>query len=305
VLVRQWDNHGGYTDWSSAITTGDYNAPATPTLTVVEGGDGNQLSITANLGTNSPSFSIRVATYDGATATWNTEYELTSTVNPLNDRVFSDSTFVRFRCRARYTKPDGTNLDTWSLYYQVKTGTAAIPAGTYIVTNAVAAYTPAATTAWGATTSVTQVCKNGTAIGSKYASKTADTTWVKANGIRARNLTYNPATTVSQVSNGVDGATRPTCYVVNGVRYYHGTITNGNNAAAIDVAEGTGGNWGVGTSATATGWSTNNSSGISGSAWYQCDIEIRYKTYYAEVAAVPAVYNSYIAKTSPGAVSSY
>lgn len=303
IIVRQWDNNGGYTDWSGTITTGDYNAPATPTLTVVEGGDGNQLNITANLGTNSPSFSIRVSVFNGSS--WDSEYELTSTVNPLNNRVFSNSTYVRFRCRARYTKPDGTNLDTWSSYYQILTGTAAIPAGTYIVTAAVAAYTPAPTTAWGATTNVTEVCKNGTAIGSKYASRTADTTWVKANGIRARNLTYNPASSVSQVSNGGETATRPTCYVVNGVRIYHGALNNGADAGAIDVAEGTGGNWGVGTSATATGWSTNNTSGLSGSAWYKCSMEIRYKTYYAEVPAVPAVYNSYIAKTSPGAVSIY
>jgi hypothetical protein len=297
IIVRQHDNHGGSTDWSGTITTGDYNAPATPTLTVVEGGDGNQLNITANLGSNSPSFSIRVSNYNGFD--WDGEYELTSTVNPLNNRVFSNSSYVRFRCRARYTKPDGTNLDTWSSYYQILTGTAAVAAGTYIVTAAVAAYT---TDAWGATTNVTEVCKNGTATGSKYASKTADTTTVKANGIRARNLTYNPATSVAQVSNGGSTATRPTCYVVNGVRYYHGALNNGADAGAIDVAEGTGGNWGVGTSAGATGWSTNNTSGISGSAWYKCSMEIRYRTYHPAVAAV---YNSYIAKTSPGAVSIY
>jgi hypothetical protein len=151
---------------------------------------------------------------------------------------------------------------------------------------------------------VTEVCKNGTGIGSKYAARTADTTWVKANGIRARNLTYNPASTVSEVSNGGSTASRPTCYVVNGTRYYHGNLNNGADAGALDVAEGTGGNWGVGTSATASGWSTMNSV-ISGSAWYKCSMEIRYKTYYPEVAAVPAVYNSYIAKTSPGAVSIY
>ena len=123
-------------------------------------------------------------------------------------------------------------------------------------------------------------------------------------------MQYNPAFSVSQVSNGSETATRPTCYVVNGVRYYHGAITNSNpstgtyyHAAAIDVAEGTGGNWGVGTSATATGWSTNNSSGISGSAWYQCDIEIRYKTYVAAVAAGTYIVTNAVAKTSPGAVT--
>ena len=297
VKVRQWDNNGGYTDWDGSITTGDYNAPGTPTLAIAEGGDGNQLNITVTFGTNTATFSTRVSRWDGAN--WSAEQEQTSNVNPLNNRVFSDYETVRYRCRARYTKPDGGILETFSAYYQVTVGSAAVAAGTYIVT---AAYTPTPTTAWGATTNVTQVCKNGSAIGSKYAAKTADTTLVKANGIRARNLTYNPATSVSQVSNGGDGATRPTCYVVNGVRYFHGALSNGADAGAIDVAEGTGGNWGVGTSSTATGWATNNTSGISGSAWYQCSMEIRYKTYYAAVAAV---YNSYIAKTSPGAVSVY
>ena len=299
IIVRQHDNNGGSTDWSGTITTGDYNAPATPTLTVAEGNDGNKLNVTTTTGTNTSSYEVFYELWNGSS--WGAETSLTTT-SPSNNNVFSNSQIVRFRCRARYTKPGGTNLDTWSSYYQITCGTAAIPAGTYIVTDAIAAYTPSPTTAWGATTNVTEVCKNGTATGSKYASRTADSTWVKANGIRARNLTYNPAYGVSEVSNGGSAASRPTCYVVNGTRYYHGNLNNGADAGALDVAEGTGGSWGVGTSATASGWSTNNTNGISGTAWYKCSIEIRYKTYYAEV---PAVYNSYIAKTSPGAVSIY
>jgi hypothetical protein len=296
IIVRQHDNNGGSTDWTGTITTGDYNAPATPTLTVVEGGDGNQLNITANLGSNSPLFSIRVAHYNGID--FDGEYEMTSTVNPLNNRVFANNEYVRFRCRARYTKPDGTNLDTWSSYYQILTGTAAVAAGTYIVTNAVAAYTPAPTEAWGAWTAVTQVCLNGTATGSKYITKNANTTYVKPNGLQARNLTAN--FTTSQVNNG---GSRITKYVANGVSYNHAVIAQGGDAAIQDIPEGAGGSWGVG--AVGTGWSTNNSSGISGSSWYYCDVRIRYITRYAEVAAVAAVYNSYIAKTSPGAVSIY
>jgi hypothetical protein len=305
VLVRQWDNHGGYTDWSSTITTGDYNAPGTPTLAIAEGNDGNRLNVTTTTGTNTASYEVfyEILYFDWINGLyWGAETSLTTT-SPSNNNVFGDSQTIRFRCRARYTKPGGANLDTWSLYYQITNGTAYVPA---VYNSYQAAYTPSPTTAWGATTNVTQVCKNGTAIGSKYATKTADTTMVKANGIRARNLTYNPATTVTEVSNGGSSASRPTCYVINGTRIYHGNLNNGADAGAIDVAEGTAGNWGVGTSATATGWSTNNSTGISGSAWYQCSMEIRYKTYYAEVAAVSAgtyIVTNAVAKTSPGAVT--
>ena len=305
IIVRQHDNNGGTADWSGTITTGDYNSPGTPTLAIAEGNDGNKLNVTTTTGTNTASYEVFYSTWDGYN--WSAETSLTTT-SPSNNNVFANSQFVRFRCRARYTKPGGTNLDTWSSYYQIQNGTAAVAAGTYIVT---AAYTPIPTEAWEASKFVNEVCKNGSAIGSKYigTTKFADTAKKKANGIRARNMQYNPAASVSQVSNGGETATRPTCYVVNGVRYYHGAISNSNpstgtyyHAAAIDIAEGTGGNWGVGTSAGATGWSTNNTSGISGSAWYQCTIEIRYRTTYDEI---PAVYNSAIAKTSPGAVSIY
>ena len=299
VIVRQWDNNGGYTDWNGSITTGDYNAPGTPTLAIAEGGDGNQLNITVTFGTNTATFSTRVSRWNGAT--WSAEQEQTSNVNPLNNRVFADNETVRYRCRARYTKPDGGILETFSAYYQVTVGTAAIPAGTYIVTAAVAAYTPAATEAWGDWQAVTQVCLNGTAVGSRYITKNANTTYVKPNGLQARNLTAN--FTTSQVNNG---GSRITKYVANGVSYNHATISQGGDAAVQAIPEGAGGSWGVG--AGGTGWSTQNSSGISGGAgasWYYCDVRIRYITRYAEVAAVAAVYNSAIAKTSPGAVSVY
>ena len=287
IIVRQHDNNGGSTDWSGTITTGDYNSPGTPTLAIAEGNDGNKLNVTTTTGTNTSSYEVFYETWNGYN--WSAETSLTTT-SPSNNNVFSDSQIVRFRCRARYTKPGGTNLDTWSSYYQITCGTAARAA---IYNNFEDEYD-----SYGDWKAVTQVCLNGTATGSKYigTTKLADTTTRKANGIQARNLTAN--FTTSQVNNG---GTRKTKYVVNGVSYVHGTIAQGGDAPVQAITQGTGGNWGVG--ADGTGWSTNNTSGISGSLWYYCDIRIRY--WNASVAAGTYITTAAVAKTSPGAVTTY
>ena len=135
---------------------------------------------------------------------------------------------------------------------------------------------------WSGWQSKTQVCLNGSATGSKYYTPVINTADQKANGIQARNLTAS--FTTSQVNNG---GTRITKYVVNGVSYNHGTIAQGGDAPAQDIARGTGGNWGVG--ATGSGWATNNSGGVTANIHYACDVRVRYQYRTPAVAAVAGV----------------
>jgi hypothetical protein len=144
---------------------------------------------------------------------------------------------------------------------------------------------------WSAWQAKTQVCLNGSATGSKYFTSIINNADQQPNGIQARNMNANFST--SLVSNGGDGSTRAVCYVVNGVRYFIGSLAQNGDGPVQAIARGTGGNWGVG--ATGSGWSTNNTSGISGSAWYYCDVRVRYQyrtPAVAEVAAVAAYWDS-------------
>jgi hypothetical protein len=172
----------------------------------------------------------------------------------------------------------------------------AVAAVAYVAPVAGQPYIAPTAESWGGDTwsdwqSKTQICLNGSATGSKYFTGIINNADQKPNGIQARNLTAN--FTTSQVNNG---GTRITKYVVNGVSYNHSTLAQGGDAPVQNIARGTGGNWGVG--AEGSGWSTNNSSGISGSAWYYCDVRIRYQfrtpatagqPYIAAVAEVQAV----------------
>ena len=160
---------------------------------------------------------------------------------------------------------------------------------------------------WGNWDSLTHIMLNGSATGSKYTPYTNNSTQ-QPNGIQARNLTYNGA--VSQVSNGGSGATRAVCYVVDGTRYFVGALSQGADAPVQTISRGTGGNWGMG--CTGTGFATNNTSGESGSAWYYCDVRIRYQYYdggqpyiaaVAYVAPVTAV--AYVAPVTAVAAVSY
>jgi hypothetical protein len=157
----------------------------------------------------------------------------------------------------------------------------------YIAAVAGQAYVAPTDESWGGDTwsgwhSVSQVCLNGSATGSKYYPSVINTADQKANGIQARNLTAS--FTTSQVNNG---GTRITKYVVNGVSYNHGTLSQGADAPVQNIARGTGGNWGVG--ATGTGWATNNSGGVTANIHYACDIRVRYQYRTPATAGQPYI----------------
>jgi hypothetical protein len=189
--------------------------------------------------------------------------------------------------------------------YEAFAGSGYHAAVAYVAPVAGQAYVAPTSESWGGDTwsawqAKTQVCLNGSAIGSKYFTGITNNADQQPNGIQARNMNANFST--SLVSNGGDGSTRAVCYVVNGVRYFIGSLAQNGDGPVQTIARGTGGSWGVG--ATGSGWSTNNTSGISGSAWYYCDVRIRYQyrtpatagqpyiAAVAEVAAVAAYWDS-------------